>query len=532
MINVLLSRRWGSSRIGIGAIGFLSGGLVLLAASPTLAQTQPPAAKARPATPDTAKAKSSAADDAQAPDVAPVPVADPSQTRKVATIEVFKDPNIEAYQLLDATRFRPLPSSPFTPTELLELKQMAANKNIPPDPQLINRVVKGLAAKLTDRAGIQALIEMPDEEAPPAGAAKDAIKKANVAEAARSEAAKAIPQATADLLEPLFKARGVENRDFLRDYQRALNQWLPPVLSNHLISRVQAMIVLGESGSSDALATFEKEIANAKQTLWVKLWAIEGIKKIKEYGGRPTTDDEAKAGKIISEFLDKEKALPWPVQLRALEALAVLRQGFLPNQPQKIHMASSAMRFLADPGAKLEVRAEAARALGQMQITSAVNKFNFPLVAHAAGLLAADLGTEINSLYPDTGRVSENLTKAKYLTALLIGPVYQSFEGVSRDSGLLRIATPPALTYVQQVFNLVKEVAQSSFDLLNAPPKQYKDRKKSLASQIEALRGFLDKNPPSTRRLVPDGQDFVANQEAGARVAESIQPIAGIRRGR
>ena len=291
------------------------------------------------------------------------------------------------------------------------------------------------------------------------------------------------------------------------------------------------MIVLGESGSSDALATFEKEIANAKQTLWVKLWAIEGIKKIKEYGGHPTTDDEAKAGKIIPEFLDKEKALPWPVQLRALEALAVLRQGFLPNQPQKIHMASSAMRFLADPGAKLEVRPEAARALGQMQITSAVNKFDFPLVAHAAGLLAADLGTDQLALSGHRPRVGE-YTKARYLTALLIGPVYQSFEGVSRDSGRLRIATPPALTYVQQVFNLVKEVAQSSFDLLNAPPKQYKDRKKRLASQIEALRGFLDKNPPSTLCLVPDGQDFVANQEAGARVAESIQPIAGIRRGR
>ena len=184
MINVLLSRRWGSSRIGIGAIGLLSGGLVFLAPSPTMAQTQPPAAKASPATPDTAKEKD-AADDAQAPDVAPVPVADPSQTRKVATIEVFKDPNIEAFQLLDASKFRPLPISPFTPTELLSVKEMAGNKNIPPDPQLINRVVKGLAAKLTDRAGIQALVEMPEDDAVPAGAAKDAIKKANADAAPR-----------------------------------------------------------------------------------------------------------------------------------------------------------------------------------------------------------------------------------------------------------------------------------------------------------------------------------------------------------
>ena len=46
------------------------------------------------------------------------------------------------------------------------------------------------------------------------------------------------------------------------------------------------MIVLGESGSTESLGIFEREIANPKQTLWVKLWAIEGIKKIKEYGGR------------------------------------------------------------------------------------------------------------------------------------------------------------------------------------------------------------------------------------------------------
>ena len=298
------------------------------------------------------------------------------------------------------------------------------------------------------------------------------------------------------------------------------------------------MIVLGESGSTDALAIFEREIANPKQTLWVKLWAIEGIKKIKEYGGRPAPMTRPRRPRssptswTLSTAPRNRKTCPGRSSSAAWKPSPSCVKDSCPNQPQKIHMANSAMRFLADPGAKLEVRAEAARALGQMQITSAVNKFNFPLVAHAAGLLAADLGTEINSLYPETGRTSENLTKARYLTALSSGPSIRSFEGVSRDSGLLRIATPPALNYVQQVFSLVKQVAQSSFELLNAPPKQYKDRKKVLASQIAALRAFLDKNPPPTRRLVPDGQDFVANQEAGAGVAEPIQPIAGLRRGR
>ena len=70
---------------------------------------------------------------------------------------------------------------------------------------MINRVVKGLAAKLTDRAGIQALIEMPDDEPKPEVAvAKGANKKAEAEATARSEAAKAIPEATSNLLEPFF----------------------------------------------------------------------------------------------------------------------------------------------------------------------------------------------------------------------------------------------------------------------------------------------------------------------------------------
>jgi hypothetical protein len=539
MINVLQSRRWRSSRIWRGAIWCLSLTLLPLATSATMAQ--PPTSKPRPpeaASPDSAKAKAAvpADDDAPAPDIANVPVADPSQTRKVAPIEVFKDPSVAQLQLLDVTKFKPLPASPYSPTDVLLVKEMAGNKNATIDRSVIERVVKGLAAKLTEKAGIQALIETPEEEAISGGEAnKVALKKAQADAAARSDAAKVIPQATSDLLEPIFIARGAGNLDFLTVYQRALNQSLPPLLSNHLVPRVQAMIVLGESGSTESMAIFEKEIGNPKQTLWVKLWAIEGIKKIKEFGGRLSSDAEAKAARAVADFLDKSQPLPWPVQLRALEALGYLRQGFLPTAPGKAHMANTAMRFLADPEARLEVRAEAARALGLMQITSAVSKFNFSLPAYGAGLLAADLGSQINALYSDTPPRVENLTKAKYLTALLVGPVYQAFDGIStqRDSGgLLRMASAPSLDYVQKVFGLVKQVAQSSVELLGAPPKQFKDRKKTLSSQIAALRTFLDQNPPPSRSLVQGGQEFVAaGGEAEAEVVEPAKPL-GRTRGR
>jgi len=540
MINVLLSRRWRSSRIGRGAIGFLSLALLPFATNPTMAQ--PPTTKTRPseaASKGSAKAKAAApaGDDAPAPapDIPAAPVADPARTHKDETIEVFKDPSVEVLQLLDINKFKTVTASPVSENDRLVVEDMAGNKNATLDPAVIDRVVKGFAAQLIDKANIQALIEVPEEEEKPVGAElnkaalKAALKTANQKAEARAKAAKAIPEATAHLLEPIFRARSADNKAFLTLYQRSLNQALPPLLNNHLISRVQAMIVLGESGSPETINIFQREIINPRQTLWVKLWAIEGIKKMKEYGERMSSDAEAKAAKVISDFLDKPQPLPWPVQLRALEALAYLRQGFLPTAPKKADMANTAMRFLADPEARLEVRAEAARALGMMQINSAVSTYNFALPAYGAGQLAAELATRINALYPNTPKILDNPTKAKYLTAMLVGPVYQAFDGIAgqRDGGgLIHMASGPSNAYVQKVFLLLKPVAQTAIDLLGSPPKQYKDRKKALATQIAALQRFLEQNQPPNRSLVQGGQEFVvAGGAAENEVVEEAKPV-------
>jgi hypothetical protein len=236
-------------------------------------------------------------------------------------------------------------------------------------------------------------------------------------------------------------------------------------------------------------------------------------------------------------------------------------------------MASAAMRFLADSDAKLEVRSEAARALGLMQIPTTVRKYNFPLVAHATGVLAADLGTQINALIPErelktaagkavtapdavkpatkpTGKpaaklpgklagktakgkaagapapaeaaarpAATNPIKARYLTALLIGPVYQAFEGApgtrGEAGGLVRIATGDASAYSQKVFELVKPVAKASIDLITSGSRQTNERKEALQARVQALRDFLEKNAPPDRKLVQGGEDFPLAQAAG-----------------
>ena len=129
-------------------------------------------------------------------------------------------------------------------------------------------------------------------------------------------------------------------------YYRVLKDKLTPLLKNHLIPRVQAMIILGQAGIPDFLPLYEAQIKDPNQTLWVKLWALEGMVNVIEEGGRLNAQDQILAAKTVADFVNKETDLPWPVQLRAMEALSAMRQGYEPNQPKKALMANAAMALL------------------------------------------------------------------------------------------------------------------------------------------------------------------------------------------
>jgi len=483
--------------------------LLLLSAGPALAQTRPPAKKeSAAAKPSSAKAaaaaKPAAGNTAVAPDALAANPADPSQTRKIAPNEVFRDE--KAVELSDLSKLKTVPARAVTPTEILELKGHAGGVNANIDKELIKRVVDAMAAKLTDRANVQALVDPPEGMNP------------------NSPAFRGIQEATTTLLEPLFLAKSIKNQAFLTVYYRALRDALSPLLKNHLIPRVQAMIILGECGTPDFLPLYQAQIKDPNQTLWVKLWALEGMVNVIQEGSRLAAQDQIAAAKTVADFLDNEVDIPWPVQLRAMEVLSAMRQGFEPNRPQKADMANAAMTLLADAKTKVEVRSEAARALGQMQITSQVPKYNFPLIAHAAGQLAAELGKRIG-----TGFTS-NQDKAKYLTALLIGPVFQAFDGVpgARDSGLVHATAGESGAYIQNVFDLVKPVARATVDLLSSGARQVPERQKDLAARVAALNAFLDQNPPPDRHLVQNGPEYPVALLPGGTAA----PLAGPRNAR
>jgi hypothetical protein len=510
-------------------------GLAFAVVAPVCGQTQPPSKAAAKSKPDSSgeqepeapktqgaagQPQPDAAKTVTAPDAGPdaAEIADPSQTRKIIANEIFRDP--KAIRLLDIDRYKHIIKPPVAQGDINALKAMAGDINANIDTALIERVVDAMASKLTDHANLQALIDPPARPSP--------------------TAARAIQEATTSLLEPVFLAKTAKNTGFLTSYNRVLQQRLAPLLANHLVARVQAMIVMGQSGSQELLGLYLAQIKDPNQTVWVKLWALEGIVNMAGEGARLTGQEQVAAAKIIADFLEKEDDAPWPAQIRGLEALGAMRQGFEPNKPKPAAMANAAMKFLADPEARLEVRAEAARALGLMPITAAVPKYNHNLVAHAIGSLAADMAAEIGDLVPtppvraatkkaqtkgsankapaETAAATPlakpaaqgNLAKAKYYAALLVGPIFQAFDGVQglRESGLLHSATGQNPAYAQKVFDLVKASDKAALELIYAGSRQIDDRKKDLETQVAALRDFLDKNAPADRHLVPDGVEY------------------------
>ena len=187
MVLVLSRRRWGSRWSSIGPFGGLAVLFLLIGPSPAPGSRRRRGRASATAEQETGKAKAAPAKDegappAAAPDVAP---ADPSQSRRVSPVEVFTDPAVAG--MLDIGKVVPITPVPFTETDRLRVNEMAGNPNLSIEHRTVERVVRGLAARLTDRKNIEGLLEEPEEGKKPEG-----------------DGGKAIQETTSHLLEPIF----------------------------------------------------------------------------------------------------------------------------------------------------------------------------------------------------------------------------------------------------------------------------------------------------------------------------------------
>ncbi len=314
------------------------------------------------------------------------------------TLEIFKDPRAE--EALPNT-FPSLPGTTPIPTLIRTIRAMAS-RSIATDRSQIQRFVEGYAADLTGHTNIRAVINPPPHLGP------------------GSSAYKAIEHATDGLIEPILTAKQAGNTEFLNVYTQVLVSTLSKLLNNHLLARIEAMIVLAQTGSPETVDLFISQLKNPKQTVWVKLWAAKGLANIVQNGTR--TDDlgprAIPVAEALADFLEREKEIPWPVQLRVLEALGAMRLAAVPASRDKAKMATAAVEYLANPDAKTEVRAEAAWAVGMMRDLQGITKFNFPLVASHIGEVAADVGERVVKTFPTNRTLGEYLDRHSALPGL------------------------------------------------------------------------------------------------------------------
>jgi HEAT repeat protein len=467
----------------------------------------PLAVSAQPSTKASAPAKAAA----PAPAAAEAP-AEEAPKKPAPSLEVFKDPNAEDAN--DPAKIQEL-GRPIRPPLIREVKEMASGGGNP-NRETINQFVDGMVNILTSKTNINALLTESPRPDP---------------------RARALQGATDDLIDVLNKARAANNQSFLKIYNTALVTKLTPLLSGHLMTRLEAIIVLAQTGSPEALNVFLDQLADPKQTVWVKLWAARGLTNIVQTPAGNVVDTALgtakanQAGKALAALLENGRDLPWPVQFRALEALGAMRLAADPVTPAKAEMASAAARYLTDPDAHPDVRAEAAWALGMMRVNPAITKYNFPLIAYSIGEVAADLGEKVVANYGD------NPVRSSHLAGLLLYQIYPALfgwqagtgqAGGARESGLLNVPANhpnigPSREYLKQVADAVKAVSKASADLLNGTKNQAEKNQKELNDKVAALRAVLQKTPPPERRLVPGGPVFPVQNQAAAVAAQRHQ---------
>ncbi|MGE3820990.1 MAG: HEAT repeat domain-containing protein [Isosphaeraceae bacterium] len=437
------------------------------------------------------------------------------------TIEVFKDPRAEAaleiYENVPSLRDCRI-------SDVNDVRRMATG-DVAPDRATIQRFVDGMAYRFLDKGNINGMISPPPGLSP------------------NSSSIKAIKEATGYLLDALnvakqAKARGAQ---FLTVFNRALLETFPKLLDKHLVTRVQVMIVLGQAGDPNAVPLFISQLKDPDQTVWVKIWAARGLYNVVDGGSRVdatlSVQRASEAAKALAEFLGSESDIPWPVKMRVAQAIGALRQAAVPTNIREVEIANATMALLANTKDRPEVRAAAAWALGMLRVNPVVDKYNYPLIAHATGSLTVEIAEAINASYGGQPTQALDQARAEYFAGLIVGPIYQSFFGLEgvRETGLLR-ASPghPNFSANQQVLreigDLVSSVAKASVELVRSPPGLIDARKKDLSDRTAALKAALAKSPPKDYHLVPDGPDF--SPEGAKSVAATANSPTGASVGR
>ncbi len=351
-------------------------------------------------------------------------VIDKKEMGNQETAEVFEDPRAKA--LLNPKAFKEFPDTKpkLTQTDFSAVRNMAANV-VGVNRDLLSRFIDQMAADLSKHDYIKAVVD-PDPKMPPG-----------------APAVRGIEVASQKLIELINIAQDKKNAGFLAQFEPLLFTKLTPLLEGHLLSRVQAAIVLASAATPGQVDLFVKQIGDPKQVVWVKHWSATGLTNATAKGQVTLAVDKATgAAAALLGFLEKEPGTPWPVKLRVLQALGSLRLSSTTAPASKPDVAGYAFNVLTDPGAKPDLRAWAAWCLGMLTVPGG-QPYNYKLAAYQVGRLAVDIGDRIVADYDQRAAKfakSGQSDYARHLTGLLLYQVYPAVAGEDdvANSGLLR----------------------------------------------------------------------------------------------
>lgn len=456
-----------------------------------------PAAKAAPASEDSARPA-----DATKAEVKPAATPGVNGTRFELT-ENFRDPRVD--ELLDIALVKEtIPPRPlFSANEEKQLQSMAGGSG-DINPRTINRFVEAKAAELTNKKAIEIMMS---------------------GEGAVNTAVRPIEKATTALISASRASNAASNSPFMSAYTAAMIKSFTPLLEGHLITRTQVTLAMSSTGSLDVVPTLIKLLSNPKQPWQVKSLALLGINNAIGDGRKIVAFNQRTQWTIaVINMLRNEEDAPWFLKAQAAQLIGNLRIISESVAEGKVHPAEVLMDFLIDKSQRPEVRLEAGRALGLLDITTQFRPFNHQLVAVSMAEAIADI-SQIAAGIPPT-----DSSRAQQLVAMMAdrsAPAFQGIQGMVNSGFLQQMTYASADTKTQDavkaLFEKIKDTINAGSSYIRARGELIDARRTDFQTQIAELRKAIEANSPANRSLIKGGKTYEAPEAASAEVAQDAR---------
>ncbi|MFM1801713.1 MAG: hypothetical protein RJA81_1065 [Planctomycetota bacterium] len=402
--------------------------------------------------------------------------------------ETYRDPRVDDALSEDLIKELAPPRPTFSTNEERQVMNSAGGRG-ENNPRVLKRFVTAKASDLTNRKSIEAMLS---------------------GEGSVSSLVRPIEAATMAMVNVSKAANAANNSPFMVTYTAVLIETLQPLLKSHLITRVQAAIVLASTGSLDVNPTLLQIIADDEQPWQMKLIAVQGVNNAIQYGRRPMAyNTRTQITVAMCNLLRGESDIPWFIKSEACNVIGNLRIISEVVSDRKVEPAELMMSLLVNSGERAEVRLEAARALALMEIPSQFRPFNLQLVAASVGQAVVDSAKRISAETPSDSSRGQQLVAllANKLPEVFLGDETKTASGLQGQANST-LASRELKAVIDEIFTKVKDVTNAGSQFVKSRGQIIQARRTDFLTTIDALEKVVIKNQPQDRALIKGGETF------------------------